>query len=163
MHVIRILAEITREIRTDRSIPILEKTIFAGGNTWGMECEKERWLIYVAGLTRLTVSLRTVLVERACNTLTTGLSHSNNLLSPFLNSSNAWACSWNIARIESGLLQFSILSARGWLRRSIPVCSVYFSKASLRRVSTLEEVEAVLEAEDMGDVGRFKGERVVAE
>jgi hypothetical protein len=32
--VIRGGAEITREIRTDRRIPIAEKTAFAGGNTW---------------------------------------------------------------------------------------------------------------------------------
>jgi hypothetical protein len=30
-------AEIRREIRTDKRIPIPEKTAFAGGNTWEIE------------------------------------------------------------------------------------------------------------------------------
>jgi hypothetical protein len=106
----------------------------------------------VSGLTKLTLSLRARLVERACNTLTTGLSLLNNLISPFLNSSNARDCSLNISRMESGESQLPILSANGWLRRSFPVCLVYFAKAALKSVSKLEDVEVVLEleAEDMG-------------
>ena len=67
-----------------------------------------------------------------------------------LNSSNSRACSWNISRIESGLSQLSTLLASGWLRRSFPVCLVYFAKAVLRSVSKLDDVEGVVGAEDMG-------------
>ena len=104
----------------------------------------------VVGLTALPLSLRTALVERACNMSTIGLSHLNNLASPFLNSSNAPACSWNISRIESRLSQPFILSASGWCRRSFPVCLVYLTKAASKRIWKLEVVEVVLEAEDMG-------------
>ena len=102
----------------------------------------------VAALTILTLS--PALVERACNTSTTDVSHLNNLVSPLLNSSNARACSWNISRIELESLQLSILSASGWLRRSFPVCLVYFTRVALKSVSKLEEVGAVLEGDDMG-------------
>jgi hypothetical protein len=104
----------------------------------------------VAGLTWLALALKVSLVEMACSTSTTGLSHLNNLVSPFLNLSNACACSWNMTRIDSGLSQLSIFEARGWLQRSFPVRFVYSVKAALKIISKLEEVEVVSEAEDMG-------------
>ena len=104
----------------------------------------------VVGLTLLAMLLTVSLTERACKTLTTGLNHLNNLISPFLNSSNALACSWNTAMIESGLSQLSILKANGWSRRSLPVCLEYSVKAALKIASKLKVVEVELEAEDMG-------------
>jgi hypothetical protein len=103
--------------------------------------------------------LRVSLVDRACKTLMTGLNHLNNLISPFLNSLNSLACSWNMAMIESGLSQLSILEAKGWPRRSFPVCLVYSVKAALNTASKLEGLVVVLEARDMGngDVRRCGG------
>ena len=104
--------------------------------------------------------LRVSLVERECKTVMTGLNHLNNLISPFLNSLNSLACSSNMAMIESGLSQLSILEENGWSRRSLPVCLVYSVKAALKIASKLEEVEVVLEVRDMGnrDVRRCCGE-----
>ena len=104
----------------------------------------------VAGLTLLAMPLSVSLAERACKTLTTGLNHLNNLISPFLNSSNVLACSWNMAMIESGLSQLSIFEANGWSRRSFPVCLVYSVNAASKIASKLEVAKGVLAAEDMG-------------
>ena len=101
------------------------------------------------GLTRLAPTLRTVLVEIAFSPLTIGLSHLINLGLPFLNSSNAWDCAWNIARIESGDLHLSMVAASGWLRRSCPVHLAYLAKAMSKRVSKLDSEEDVVEADDM--------------
>ena len=101
------------------------------------------------GLTRLAPALRTVLVEMACNPLTTGLSHLINLGSPFLNSSKAWDCSWNIARIESGDSHPWMAVASGWLQRSCPVRLAYLAKAMSKRVLKLDCGEGVYEASDM--------------
>jgi hypothetical protein len=139
----------TRDILTDRRMWIPDKTAFVGGNTLKIEGQDEK-MTSVAGLTLLAMSLRVLLLERACKTLMTGLNHLNNLISPFLNSSNALACSWNMAMIESGLSQLSISEANGWSRRSLPVCLVYSVKAALKIASKLDEVKDALEAEDMG-------------
>jgi hypothetical protein len=83
-----------RDIRTDRRIPMPEKTALAGGNAlrivFKLPGKKD---MNLAVLTRLALALTLLSVERACNTFTTGLSHLNNLVSPFLISSNAWDCS----------------------------------------------------------------------
>jgi hypothetical protein len=50
--------------------------------------------------------------------------------------------------MASGLLQLSILEESGWSRRCVPVCLAYFSKAELKRVSKLEDVEEEAELED---------------
>ena len=72
------------------------------------------------------------------------------LISPFLNPSNSLDCSWNMAIIESGLSQLSILEANGWSQGSFPVLLVYSVKAALKIASKLEEMEVLFEAEDMG-------------
>jgi len=90
-----------------------------------------------------------VLAEIACNPLTTGLSHLINLGSPFLNSSKAWDCAWNIARMSSGDPHPSMSAASGWLRRSCPVCFAYLTKAISKRVWKLDDSEDVFGADDM--------------
>jgi len=85
----------------------------------------------------------------ACNPLTTGLSHLINLGSPFLNSSKAWDCVWNIARMSSGDLHSSMAAASGWLRRSCPVRLAYLAKALSKRVSKVHSEEDVFAADDM--------------
>ena len=94
--------ERARVTRTERRMPIPENICFAGGNAWRqtmkyVDTRIEFWV----RLTRLGPVLMTALVEMACSALTTGASHLINFGSPFLNSSNAWDCSLNIARIES--------------------------------------------------------------
>jgi len=90
-----------------------------------------------------------VSVEIVCNPLTTGLSHLINLGLPFLNSSKAWDCAWNIARMSSGDLHLSMSAASGWLQRSCPVRLVYLAKAISKRVSKVDDNEDVFEVDDM--------------
>jgi hypothetical protein len=107
---------------------------------------------YWIRLTRLPPALMAALVEMARSPLTMGVSHLFNFGSPFLNSSNAWDCSLNIARISSDDWHLSMAAARGWLRRSLPVLLVYMAKAASKRASKLDRVGIVFdvfEAEDM--------------
>lgn len=68
--------------------------------------------------------------------------------SPFLNSSNARDCSWNVARTDSGDLHSSMMEAIGCFLMSCPVHLVYLANATLKRASKLEGVD-VFEADDM--------------
>ena len=79
-----------------------------------------KWLDYIrqydtaiGWLTRLAPALMTALVDMAYNLLTSGPSHLINLGSPFLNSSNARDCFWNMARTASGDSHLSIMQASG--------------------------------------------------
>jgi len=95
--------ERARVTRMERRMPIPENIYFAGGNAWRQALKYVGTRIgFWIRLTRLGPVLMTALVEMACSALTTGASHLINFGSLFLNSSNAWDCSLNIARIESG-------------------------------------------------------------
>ena len=89
------------------------------------------------------------LVEMLYKTSTMGVSHLTNLGSPFLNSSNARDCSWNTAKIDSGDLHSSKTEAIGCFLMSCPVRLVYLTNATSIRVSKLEGVEVIFEADDM--------------
>jgi hypothetical protein len=147
LNVTRSGAEIMREIRTDRRIRIPEKTTLVGRDTLGIESSGPS---NVPGLARMALAIRVMIIDILFSILTMGPSHLRNLVSPFLNLSNACACSWDMSRIESGLSQLSILEASGWSQRPIPVCSAYSVKAAFKSVSKLEEVKVVSGIRDMG-------------